>query len=61
MFDQKKGIAVFSAYTLTPDNVNFQFRNPSKWTESEGNLFTSIQKGVRISSKAFNLLGYASV
>ena len=43
MFDETTGIAVFSAYTLTPDNVKFEDRNPSKWTQTEGNLLTFIK------------------
>lgn len=53
MFDEGTGIPVFSAYTVTPDNIQFQDRNPSKWTQTEGNLLSSILKGGK-SSKLFS-------
>lgn len=38
MFDQRWGIPVYSAYTLSRENIDFQARrNTYKWKQNEGN------------------------
>ena len=45
MFDEGRGVAVYSAYVLNANNVNFVAQQaPGSWTRTNGNLFTCILK-----------------
>lgn len=50
MFDENRGVAVFSAYTLTQGNVNFQPGRPRpNWKQTPGNYSQSTDRSVCIS------------
>ena len=40
MFDEHLGIAVFSAYTLTPETLDFEQRGAYDWCPTPGKLFS---------------------
>lgn len=44
MFDEARGIAVYSAYVLNANNINFQGQGGFGWIQTNGNLFTCTLK-----------------
>lgn len=44
MFDEGRGIAVYSAYVLNANNINFQAQGGAGWIQTNGNLFTCTLK-----------------
>ena len=44
MFDEGRGIPVYSAYVLSANNINFLAQAAAGWIQTNGNLFSCILK-----------------
>ena len=48
MFDEGRGIPLYSAYVLNANDVNFQEQPAAKWLQTKGNQFKCITKTKRV-------------
>lgn len=54
MFDERYGLAVFSAYKLSKGDEKFQKWEGKDWCETPGNLFRCMQPSVKLPVQGFS-------